>query len=65
MFVFRKIWRTLFSWNSRFEIQPFALLPTKYENSGWNGLVTVKVGEVLVYEVRYKQHESKLGYGSN
>ena len=30
MFVFRKIWRTLFSWNTRFEIHPFALLPTKY-----------------------------------
>ena len=29
MFVFRKIWRTLFSWNTRFEIRPFALLPTK------------------------------------
>ena len=29
MFVFRKIWRALFSWNFRFEIRPFALLPTK------------------------------------
>ena len=29
MFVFRKIWRALFSWNTRFEIRPFALLPTK------------------------------------
>ena len=28
MFVFRKIWRALFSWNSRFKIRPFALLPT-------------------------------------
>ena len=28
MFVFRKIWRTLFFWNIRFEIRPFALLPT-------------------------------------
>ena len=28
MFVFRKVWRTLFSWNTRFEIRPFALLPT-------------------------------------
>ena len=24
MFVFRKIWRALFSWNTRFEIHPFA-----------------------------------------
>ena len=30
MFVFRKIWRALFSWNTRFEIRSFALLPTKY-----------------------------------
>ena len=28
MFVFRKIWRALFSWNPRFEIRAFALLPT-------------------------------------
>ena len=30
MFVFRKIWRALFSWNTRFEIRPFVLLPTTY-----------------------------------
>ena len=29
MFVFRKIWQALSSWNTRFEIRPFALLPTK------------------------------------
>ena len=28
MFVFRKIWRALFSCNTRFEIRPFILLPT-------------------------------------
>ena len=28
MFVFQNIWRALFSWNSRFEIRIFALLPT-------------------------------------
>ena len=27
MFVFQKIWRALFSWNTRFEIRPSALLP--------------------------------------
>ena len=27
---FRKIWRALFSWNTHFEIYPFALLPTNY-----------------------------------
>ena len=26
MFVFQKIWRALFSWNTRFKIRPFALL---------------------------------------
>ena len=31
MSLFRKIWRALFSWNTRFEICPFTLLPT---NSG-------------------------------
>ena len=30
MFVFWKIWRTLFPWNTRFEIRPFVLLPTNY-----------------------------------
>ena len=29
MFFFRKIWRALFSWNTRFKIRPLALLPTK------------------------------------
>ena len=28
MFIFRKIWRVLFSWNTRFENRPFALPPT-------------------------------------
>ena len=28
MFVFRKIWRALFSRNIRFAIRPFALVPT-------------------------------------
>ena len=30
MFVFQNIWRALFSWNTRFDIRPFALLPTFY-----------------------------------
>ena len=33
MFVFRKIWRTLFCWNTRFEIRPFALLPIRCQIS--------------------------------
>ena len=28
MFAVRKLWRALFSCNTRFEIRPFALLPT-------------------------------------
>ena len=31
---FRKIWRALFSWNTRVEICPFALLPTTFH---WDG----------------------------
>ena len=30
-FVFRKMWRALFSWNTRLEIRPFVLLPTTWE----------------------------------
>ena len=30
--IFRKIWRASFSWNTCFEICPFALLPTIYYN---------------------------------
>ena len=30
IFVFQKIWHALFSCNTRFEIHPFALLPTVY-----------------------------------
>ena len=30
MFVFQKILRALFYCNTRFDIRPFALLPTKY-----------------------------------
>ena len=33
MFVFREIWRALFSRNARFEIRPFALLPTIWRRS--------------------------------
>ena len=30
IFVFRKIWRDLFSCNTRFQIRPFAILPTTF-----------------------------------
>ena len=33
MFVFWKIGRVLFSWNARFKIRPFTLLPTNYTGS--------------------------------
>ena len=32
---FRKIWRAFFFWNTRFEIRPFALLPTSFKDHGW------------------------------
>ena len=38
MFVFRKIWRALFSWNTHFEIRPFALLPTIYPDLDYIGV---------------------------
>ena len=34
MFVFREIWRGLFSFNLRFEICPFILLPTNSSKVG-------------------------------
>ena len=41
MFVFWKICRTLFSWNTRFEILLFALLPMNWLNLGnWKSLLT-------------------------
>ena len=30
-FVFQKTWRALFSWNTRFKIRPFAILPTNFK----------------------------------
>ena len=39
MFVFWKIWRALFSWNTRFEIRLFALLPT----NSWKKLQQIPV----------------------
>ena len=40
MFVFRKIWRALLSWNTRFEVYPFTLFPTnsKIYTLGLNNL---------------------------
>ena len=48
MFVFRKIWRALFSWNTRFEIRPFALLPMNCYFD-WNHQETVARAEA--YEI--------------
>ena len=45
MFVFRKIWCTLFSWNTRFEICPFALLPTKY----WKDIFDKRMANLVDY----------------
>ena len=38
MFVFHKIGRALFSWNTRFEIRPFGLSPTNWANIATSGL---------------------------
>ena len=39
MFVFWKIWRALFSWNTRFEILPFTLLPPNYGKANINSYI--------------------------
>ena len=41
MFVFRKIWRDLFSWNTRFEIRSFALLPATWKFRLWKDSYSV------------------------
>ena len=40
MFVFRKIWRALFSCNALFKIRPFDLLPTNYQII-WDVLISI------------------------
>ena len=64
MFVFRKIWGALFSWNTRFEIRSFALLPTNWQNKDFLPLslilsktsviatrnATVNAWEILFYD---------------
>ena len=47
MFVFRKIWRALFSSYLRFEIRPFALSPTSCYNCV--SIICQKMFVVLVY----------------
>ena len=48
MFLFRKIWRVLFSCNTRFEIRPFTVLPTSKE------LVFPDLAITLWYALREK-----------
>ena len=43
MFVFRKIWRALFSLNTRFAIRPFALLPRLIPLLGYNTTTKYRV----------------------
>ena len=38
-YVFRKIWRAMFSGNTRFEIRPIALLPTTLNKSTFSILI--------------------------
>ena len=42
MFVFREIWRALFSWNTSFEIRPFALLPTNFAKRNLQDLLNLE-----------------------
>ena len=50
MFGFRKIWCSLFSWNTRFEIRPFVLLPRFYlignKSKSWS---------IQIFEKHYTQ----------
>ena len=49
MFVFRKIWRALFSWKTHFlEIRPFALLPTNLQISFRTHLEEIKDLDIKV-----------------
>ena len=52
MFVFRKIWRVLFSCNTHFEIRPFASLPTNFmsllrENCSYSEFLLVRIFPVF------------------
>ena len=53
MSVFRKIWHALFPYNTRFEIRPFALLPTISRHSSFSktffsdGLVMEHLREII------------------
>ena len=42
MYVFQKIWRALFSWNTRLEITLFALLPTYCVETGLESRSTLE-----------------------
>ena len=56
MFVFRKIWRALFLWDTRFEIHPFVLFPT---NFGFENREVTKAtkGDKIKHELRVTQWE--------
>ena len=49
MFVFQKIWRALLSWNTCFEILPFALLTTKcwFFNASGNSKDYIKTAKAF------------------
>ena len=48
LFLFRKIWRALFSWNTRFEIRRFALLPTSRRTWFSQMLIKISMERLLV-----------------
>ena len=55
IFAYREIWRVLFSWNTRFEIRPLALLLTTSSNN-WLSLVIYKRQHNITVEGKVKIH---------
>ena len=55
MFIFQQIWCALFSWNTRFEIHPFALFPTNPSSNKRGGgcIYYKKVLGILTMDTQY------------
>ena len=60
MFVIRKIWRALFSWNTRFEIHPSALLPRKNTQND-NLLLALQILSIYNVELQRKANIKSFG----
>ena len=66
---FRKIWHALFSWNTRLEIYPFALLPTIFmcriqalsfffnnNRNRWHRLAWIKIAIIIIIIIIYRNY---------